>query len=107
MKVNPVAYVSVLELIEDFGDYGEQILSTKLVYSGKEIIYPLSQNIVKEQFGITISSPHKVIIKRPLPKDVPLRVVFGGKSYDVVGRSDYNTLNILVIDTSAEVEYGK
>lgn len=107
MKVNPVAYVSVLEVREDFGDYGEQILSTQLVFSGKEIVYPLSQSIVKEQYGVTVSSPHKVIIKGPLPKSVPLRVAFGGKSYDVVGRSDYNTLNILIIDTSAEVTYGE
>lgn len=99
MRYNARKKVNIYTLSETFGDYGEQILSKELIYSGTQLVVPMTSAMVKKEYGLTTNEPKKVIFNKPLPKDKTMFLFeIENRFYKLVERTDFDKFNILLID---------
>jgi hypothetical protein len=109
MRYNARKKVSVYTVEPTYGDYGEMSLSRTLIYSGTELVCPMTSKIVLKDYGIKTTQPKKVIFSKELPtsEDEVLSLTIDGKNYSVLERTDFDKFNILLVDIEKGINYGE
>lgn len=110
MRYNARKKVRIFSLTEDFGEYGEQIITKKEIYSGTQLVVPINSAIVRKEYGLDTNEPKKIIFNKALPKHTPLLFEVDNTYYTLLERTDFDKFNILLLDIDlkgGEYPYGE
>lgn len=102
MRYNARKKVTIYALSESFGDYGEQLITKHLYYTGTQLVVPMTSSVVKKEYGLDTNEPKKIIFNKPIPKDMRLIVEVDNRFYSLLERTDFDKFNILLLDINVK-----